>query len=154
MGILCYPQSYRAGAGGNCPTQNFVDRFETLDGDLLITEEDRRAAIEAGHYNEQNPYANRDPRLNLFIVHDGSTQTYVKGLKKGAAVNIHYNPETKTYPTTNISNTNLTFGIAWAARTMIKTAIRIQAITATNIGTDNSVPKTLPASGISTRCCG
>lgn len=28
---------------------------------------------------------------------------------------------------------------------MIKTAIRIQAITATNIGTDNSVPKTLPA---------
>lgn len=82
MGILCYPQSYRAGAGGNCPTQNFVDRFETLDGDLLITEEDRRAAIEAGHYNEQNPYANRDPRLNLFIVHDGSTQTYVKGLKK------------------------------------------------------------------------
>lgn len=116
MGILCYPQSYRAGAGGNCPTQNFVDRFETLDGDLLITEEDRRAAIEAGHYNEQNPYANRDPRLNLFIVHDGSTQTYVKGLKKGAAVNIHYNPETKTYPTTNISNTNLTFGIAWGSK--------------------------------------
>ena len=55
--------SGKKGASGLHPTQNFVDRFETADGYLLRTEADRQKAAAAGSYNEQNPYANRDPRL-------------------------------------------------------------------------------------------
>lgn len=59
-------------ASGICPTQNFVDRFETIWGDPLDTEEDRAAAVALGHYNDQDPYADRDPRFDLTILHDGS----------------------------------------------------------------------------------
>jgi starch-binding outer membrane protein, SusD/RagB family len=57
-------------AGSRCPTQNFVDKFETLDGYALNTEEQRRIATEAGSYNEQNPYVNRDPRIDLSVVYN------------------------------------------------------------------------------------
>lgn len=53
---------------GVCPTQNFVDKYETAFGEPLNTQADRDAAIAAGHYNEQDPYANRDPRLALDII--------------------------------------------------------------------------------------
>ena len=112
-GITCYPQSYYTNASGICPTQNFVDRYETIYGDPLETEEERAAAVLAGHYNEQNPYANRDPRLELTILHDRSTTPYVEGF-----VNIHCipsaEPEEKwTWPTTKISSVNQAFGIPW-----------------------------------------
>lgn len=55
---------------GECPTQNFVDRFETIWGDPLNTEQDRANAIAAGHYNEQNPYKDRDPRFALDILYN------------------------------------------------------------------------------------
>ena len=95
----------KANANGLNPTQNFVDRFETKWGDPLRTEEERASAIAAGHYADQDPYANRDPRLDLTILHDGS--------KAGSVtVNIHYDPAKKTWPSTKISNTKY-FGAAW-----------------------------------------
>lgn len=53
-----------------CPTQNTVDKFETQWGDPLTTEVDRQDATSKGHYNEQNPYVNRDPRFNIDIIYN------------------------------------------------------------------------------------
>ena len=85
-------------ASGICPTQNFVDRFETIWGDPLDTEEDRAAAVARGHYNDQDPYADRDPRFDLTILHDGS-----KVGSKNVTVNIYKNTK-GTWPTTTIGN--------------------------------------------------
>jgi hypothetical protein len=60
---------------GECPTQNFVDRFETRWGEPLITQEERDAAESAGHYNEQNPYIDRDPRLGIDIIYNQAPLT-------------------------------------------------------------------------------
>jgi hypothetical protein len=49
--------------GRTNPTQNFVDCYETLNG--LPIDQDPT-------YDEQNPYANRDPRLEQTILHHGS----------------------------------------------------------------------------------
>lgn len=59
---------------GEDPTQNFVDRFETQWGDPLNTEEDRLAAVALGHYKEQDPYANRDPRFTWGIIYNQSKE--------------------------------------------------------------------------------
>ncbi len=53
---------------GVCPTQNFVDKYETSFGEPLNTQADRDASAAAGHYNDQNPYANRDSRLATDII--------------------------------------------------------------------------------------
>ena len=60
-----YCFSNNAFSSGQCPTQNFVDKFETAGGWPLNTPEERAAATAAGQYNEQNPYTNRDPRFDL-----------------------------------------------------------------------------------------
>ncbi len=112
VGIFAYPQSGRAGSSGVCPTQNFVDRYETAYGEPLVTEEDKAAAIAAGHYNPQNPYAGRDPRLDLTIVHDGSANAAATG----KVINIYYDPSKKTYPVTKLSGVNVTFGIDWGSK--------------------------------------
>jgi hypothetical protein len=57
---------------GECPTQNTVDKFETKWGEPLNTQADRDAATQAGHYNEQDPYANRDPRFYIDIIYNGA----------------------------------------------------------------------------------
>ena len=108
--LLCYPQSWYSNASGTCPTQNFVDKYETIYGDPLNTAEDRAAAVAAGHYNEQNPYAGLDPRFEKTILHDRSTTPYVDGY-----VNIYYDPATGTYPATDISSVTGQFGIAWGS---------------------------------------
>jgi hypothetical protein len=59
----------------DCPTQNMVDKYETIYGDPLQTEEQRNAAIAAGRYSEQDPYANRDPRLDFSVVCNQSQLT-------------------------------------------------------------------------------
>ena len=112
VGILAYPQSGRAGSSGVCPTQNFVDRYETAYGEPLVTEEDKAAAIAAGHYNPQNPYADRDPRLDMTIVHDGSADAAASG----KVINIYYDPAKKNYPVTKLSGVNVTFGIDWGSK--------------------------------------
>lgn len=53
-----------------CPTQNAVDMFETKWGDPLNTQADRDAAIALGHYKEQDPYSNRDPRFYIDIIYN------------------------------------------------------------------------------------
>ncbi len=113
-GIFAYPQSGLAGnaTSGVCPTQNFVDRYETVYGEPLVTDEDKAAAIAAGHYNPQNPYVDRDPRLELTIVHDGSANSYAS--KK--VINIYYDPVKKTYPVTSISKVNVNFAIDWGTK--------------------------------------
>ncbi len=76
-----YPVGIEGGKGGNCPTQNLVDAYCMLNG---------KAIDEAGSgYDPNNPYANRDPRLNLTVAVNGSVwpsysgaaalQTYVGG---------------------------------------------------------------------------
>lgn len=57
---------------GECPTQNAVDKYETSWGDPLTTQEERDAAAALGHYNEQDPYANRDPRLTFSVIYNQS----------------------------------------------------------------------------------
>lgn len=55
------------GKGMMNPTQNLVDAFPTANGYPINDEQNR------GNYDETNPYANRDPRLDLYIIHNGST---------------------------------------------------------------------------------
>lgn len=61
-----------ADAAGENPTQNLVDMFETKWGDPLNTQTDRDAAVALGHYNEQNPYKDRDPRFYIDIIYNTS----------------------------------------------------------------------------------
>jgi hypothetical protein len=49
--------------GRTNPTQNLVDCYETING--LPIDQDQS-------YDEQNPYANRDPRLQQTILHQGA----------------------------------------------------------------------------------
>ena len=51
----------RGGDGGGFPYQGLIDAFPMLNG---------KAITEEPGYNEQNPYANRDPRLYQSICHD------------------------------------------------------------------------------------
>ena len=53
------------GSGRTNPTQNLVDAFPMKDG-KAIDEEGKYT------YDPQNPYANRDPRLDLTVLHNGS----------------------------------------------------------------------------------
>lgn len=58
-----FPPSLYGGGQIN-PTQNLVDAFPMANGyPITMTE---------ANYNKQDPYANRDPRLNLYIVVNGS----------------------------------------------------------------------------------
>lgn len=53
------------GKGRINPTQNLVDAFPAENGYPI---NDARS-----EYDKLNPYSNRDPRLDLYIIHDGST---------------------------------------------------------------------------------
>ncbi|MDR1274084.1 MAG: RagB/SusD family nutrient uptake outer membrane protein, partial [Odoribacteraceae bacterium] len=60
----------QANASGQCPTENFVTRFETDEGYPLYTDEERATAIAAGKYNAQNPYVHRDPRFDFIVIYN------------------------------------------------------------------------------------
>lgn len=82
----------KTGWSGECPTQNTVDKFETKWGEPLNTPADRQAATAAGHYNEQDPYKDRDPRFYIDIIYNtapvpgyGNAKIYYE-TKDGAAV--------------------------------------------------------------------
>jgi len=68
------------GNGATSPTQNLVDAFPS-DSGYAITDP-------AAHYNTNDPYGHRDPRLALTVFHNGSlwlnrsVQTYDGGLDK------------------------------------------------------------------------
>lgn len=82
----------------DCPTQNFVDKFETAAGGYpLNTTEMRAVATAAGEYNEQNPFENRDPRFYNAVVYNqkpvqgyGNASLYVNedgSLPEGSLLN-------------------------------------------------------------------
>ncbi len=68
-----------AGWSQENPLMNLVDEYETIGGEIPVfgytgDESDLSPVINpnATGYDPLNPYANRDPRLYLSIVHDGS----------------------------------------------------------------------------------
>jgi hypothetical protein len=87
------PVSY-AGAAGRCnPSQELVDAFEMKITGLPITDPN-------SEFDPLNPYANRDPRLSLYILYNGNTfkntavETYAadpEGMpgKDGIGVNVN-----------------------------------------------------------------
>lgn len=69
------------------PTQNLVNAYEMTNGELPYLNEELPLKINpASGYDESNPYAGRDPRLDASILHDGSmwagreTETWHGGL--------------------------------------------------------------------------
>lgn len=69
------------GNGQMNPTQNLVDAFPAANGYPIS---DSRSG-----YNAADPYANRDPRLDLYIIHNGSkvgpaSATVLTGSKSGS----------------------------------------------------------------------
>lgn len=88
-GIYTFAPRIQNGAAGAGPSQAFIDGFQCVDG-LSI--------IESGLYDWQNPWKNRDPRLDLYCIRPDSrvmgiectydcTKTTVKDYNSGAYVN-------------------------------------------------------------------
>lgn len=84
------------GYGGLCPSQTLVDMYDMADGSAPFSSYDETGAPTydsdgnptvntASGYDEQNPYANRDPRLYATVLYNGaqwwsrSIATYVGG---------------------------------------------------------------------------
>jgi hypothetical protein len=61
IGWECFPTK---GWGGINPTQSLVDAFECTDGAPIGS---------SPLYKEKDPFANRDPRLEVNVLHDGET---------------------------------------------------------------------------------
>lgn len=60
--------------GSNGPTQNLVDDYDMTNGEPpFIWNNGVKTINPASGYDPQNPYANRDPRLDATVLHDGST---------------------------------------------------------------------------------
>ena len=89
------PVSY-GGRGGLCPSQNLIDMYDMVDGTAPFASYDETGAPvynaagipainEVSGYSDQNPYANRDPRLSMTVLYNGSiwwnepVDTYVGG---------------------------------------------------------------------------
>ena len=68
---------FEGGNSGNCPTQNLVDAFEMKSTGKGILED-------GSGYDQDNPYADRDPRLAKTVLYNGSTW-------KGRTMDISYN---------------------------------------------------------------
>ena len=62
IGWECFPT---LGWGGLNPTQSLEDAFEDINGAPITSE--------ASVYDPTNPFANRDPRLEVNVLHDGET---------------------------------------------------------------------------------
>jgi starch-binding outer membrane protein, SusD/RagB family len=57
----------------NGPAQNLVDDYDMINGEPAFTWSGNTKAINpASNYDANNPYANRDPRFEASILHDGS----------------------------------------------------------------------------------
>ena len=79
------------GAGGVNPTQNLVDAFPMANGYPITSQE--------GNYDPVHPYANRDPRLSLYIVYDNSImsgKTIHTGVGGGIDAKDSINTSTRT----------------------------------------------------------
>jgi hypothetical protein len=75
--------------GDNDPTGNLVDSYEMKDGSKFSWSNPAQAA---------NPYANRDPRMDASVIHDGSVWMNVKvDMKRGTLFNPNTLPSTTGY---------------------------------------------------------
>lgn len=93
------------GSSGINPTQNFIDKYETKWGDPLRTQAERDAATALGHYNEQSPFTDRDPRFYTDIIYNGSpapgwtnnkANIYLTGTTPSELITTQYNGRTYT----------------------------------------------------------
>lgn len=77
---------------GECPTQSLVDMYDTKWGDVLETESDRTAAAAKGHYDEADPYSNREPRFygNIFFNQADITWSAVNAGEQKNKFNCYY----------------------------------------------------------------
>lgn len=71
------PTTEGQSSAGSCPSQELVDSYETLQGEMPVlgyADADHLQPIlnPAAQYDEQNPYANRDPRLMATVYYHGS----------------------------------------------------------------------------------
>ncbi len=64
QGIIGWGAFPTQGWGGINPTQSLVDAFECIDGAPIA---------QSSLYNPRNPFENRDPRLEVCVLHDGET---------------------------------------------------------------------------------
>lgn len=80
---------------GLFPTQSLVDMYDTKWGDQLVTEEDRRKAEESFHYDDMDPYANREPRFygNIFFNQADITWSAVNAGEEPNKFNCYYTNE-------------------------------------------------------------
>ena len=62
-----YPAGIEGGNGGNCPTQNLVDAYETTDGYSVRLVDGVWTAEGSRVFDKAKPYDNRDPRLRMTI---------------------------------------------------------------------------------------
>ena len=74
-----------SGAGRTNPTQNFVDCFEMANG--------KRIDESGSGYNANNPYANRDPRLEATVFRHGSVWGRADQDEQ-RSVDVHFNSST------------------------------------------------------------
>ena len=75
--ICGLPTTYGSSSAGSCPSQELVDSYETLQGEMPIlgySDEDHLVPVinPKARYDDSNPYANRDPRLMASIYYDGA----------------------------------------------------------------------------------
>jgi hypothetical protein len=62
-----YPVGIEGGNGGNCPTQNLVDAYETTDGCPVRLVDGVWTAEGSRVFDPAKPYDDRDPRLKMTI---------------------------------------------------------------------------------------
>ncbi len=67
------------------PSLNIVDAYETLDGEIPVTNSELGTINPKSMYNPADPYANRDPRFYASVYYNGATfrdrqiETYTEG---------------------------------------------------------------------------
>lgn len=100
MEIANGPNGY-GGWGGNTPYQNLVDAYQMRNGQAPFLAD---GSVNAGSgYDAANPYANRDPRFDATILHNGSTyrgravETFVPGGRDSQQGNDNWNTSKTGY---------------------------------------------------------
>lgn len=66
------PAGENGGRAWITPTLNIVDAYETIDGEIPVTNSETGAINPNSMYDPANPYANRDPRFYASVYYNGS----------------------------------------------------------------------------------
>lgn len=101
LNINCGRNADHGWGGQNAPTQNLVNDFEMVNGELPYLK--NGSVNPASGYNPQDPYINRDPRFDASILHDGSawmgrsTETFNGGIDSPEGTIEPWNASTTSY---------------------------------------------------------